>query len=196
MGKIFYIMGKSASGKDRLQTALKEIFGERLRTAVLYTTRPIRSAETEGVSYHFISAQRFEELKAAGKVIESRLYHTVHGPWIYATVDDGQIRPQEASYLIAGTLESYTATRDYFGAETVVPLYIEVEDGRRLQRALLRERSQEHPKYAEMCRRFLSDSEDFSEDNIPAAGIGKRYENNDFDECLAELAAVIRKGLQ
>ena len=57
------------------------------------------------------------------------------------------------------------------------PIYIEVDDGERLQRALDRERSQDTPQYAEMCRRFLADSADFSEENVARAGIRKRFYN-------------------
>ena len=46
-----------------------------------------------------------------------------------------------------GTLESYRKTRDYFGCGKLVPLYVEVEDGERLSRALERERQQNNPKY-------------------------------------------------
>lgn len=55
-----------------------------------------------------------------------------------------------------GTLESYYGMREYFGEEQLIPIYIEVEDGLRLERALCRERQQKEPKYAEMCRRFLA----------------------------------------
>lgn len=51
--------------------------------------------------------------------------------------------------------------KEYYGEETVCPIYIQVEDGERLQRALIREKQQENPRYAEMCRRFLADQEDF-----------------------------------
>ena len=47
-----------------------------------------------------------------------------------------------------GTLEVYNQMKRYFGEEQVVPLYIEVEDGLRLERALARERMQE---CAELC---------------------------------------------
>ena len=86
-----------------------------------------------------------------------------------------------------GTLESYSALRNYFGKNTLVPIYIEVEDGERLSRALAREKNQEHPRYAEMCRRYLADEKDFAEDNLKQAGITKRFENKDLSECLAEI---------
>lgn len=83
-----------------------------------------------------------------------------------------------------GTLESYEKLKTYFGNEKVVPLYIEVEDGERLTRALAREKTQKEPKYAEMCRRFLADSKDFSEENLAHAGITERYENTDLEDIL------------
>lgn len=195
MGKIFYIIGRSASGKDRLLKNMQERFGERLKPVVMYTTRPIRSEETEGVAYHFISAEEFDKWQKAGKVIESRLYHTVHGPWIYATLDDGQIDLQKHSYLIVGTLESYAMTRDYFGEASVVPLYVHVEEGTLLLRALTREMTQENPKYAEMCRRFLADAEDFSPEKLAALKLPRVYENDDFDRCAEEIAETIKAGL-
>ena len=73
----------------------------------------------------------------------------------------------------------------------MIPLYVEVEDGLRLSRALERERQQAAPKYAEMCRRFLADSEDFSEKNLQDAGITKRFQNLDFQKCVSEICAYI-----
>ena len=77
----------------------------------------------------------------------------------------------------------------------MVPLYIEVEDGERLQRALDRERAQEEPRYAELCRRFLADSEDFSEEKIQEAGIQKRFYNRDLKECIKEINSYIQASL-
>ena len=132
-----------------------------------------------------------EEFEAAGKIIELRAYHTVYGIWKYFTADDGQICLTESDYLMIGTLEAYEQIRDYFGAEKVCPVYVEVDDGLRLQRALDRERAQDQPKYAEMCRRFLADEEDFSEENLEKAGITKRFYNTDLDQVTQEIASYI-----
>ena len=75
----------------------------------------------------------------------------------------------------------------------MIPLYIDLDDGLRLERALGRERQQKIPKYKEMCRRCLADAEDFSEENLQAAGITKRYTNEDLNTCLEELAAMIQQ---
>ena len=84
--------------------------------------------------------------------------------------------------------------REYYGASNLVPLYIEVEDGERLLRALKREQAQEVPRYAELCRRFLADTEDFSEEKLKALEINRRFVNDDRIECLEELIREIRDG--
>lgn len=153
MSKIFYFMGKSASGKDTIFKQIKERMPN-LKTIVIYTTRPIREGEQEGVEYYFVDEKRLAELEAQGKVIELRAYNTVHGVWKYFTVDDGQFDGDE-NYIAIGTLESYAKMLAYMGTDSLVPIYIDVDDGVRLLRAVERERKQKEPKYEELCRRFL-----------------------------------------
>ena len=195
MGRIFYLMGKSSTGKDSFYKQLisDETLG--LKKIVMYTTRPIRAQERNGEEYYFVNDEKLVRLEAEGKVIERRSYNTIHGVWHYFTVCDEQIDLKENDYIVIGTLESYIACKKYFGEDVLVPMYIEVDDGVRLQRALDRERSQDKPKYKEMCRRYLADSDDFSEENIEAAGIDKRFENDDFAECLEEMTEYIKKFL-
>lgn len=193
MGKIFYLMGKSASGKDTIYKKVKEVLPE-LKPIVIYTTRPIREGEKDGREYFFVNEERLDTLQKSGKVIELRAYDTVHGIWKYFTADDGQFDGED-HYLAIGTLESYVKLRDYFGAERLVPLYVEVEDGLRLERALARERTQAKPKYEEMCRRFLADAADFSEDNLNKAVITHRFYNTEVDKCVNEIVLGIRAKL-
>ncbi len=139
-------MGKSASGKD---TIYRRLIGEKefdFRTLVPYTTRPMRSGEENGKDYFFTDEAGLLKLQQEKKVIELRTYQTVLGPWHYFTVDDGQVDLAQYDYLMVGTLESYRALRDYYSAEKVVPIYVAVDDGLRLQRALDRERAQDEPK--------------------------------------------------
>ena len=190
MGKIVYLCGKSSSGKD---TVFKKLMkkGLGLQPIVPYTTRPIRAGEENGVQYFFTDEEGFQGLVAQGKVIEDRAYHTMHGLWRYFTVDDGQILLGERSSIMIGTLEGYMKMKAYFGEAQLLPIMIELDDGIRLQRALDRERKEEHPKYKEMCRRFLADCEDFSEEKIQEAGICRRFYNEDLEQCLAEIMAYI-----
>ena len=191
MGKIFYIMGKSSSGKDTIYKKLSERMPE-LQRIVPYTTRPIRDGEQEGVEYHFVGEDRLREMQEAGRVIEVRAYNTKCGVWTYFTADDGQIDLEKKDYLVIGTLESFQALKKYFGEEKIVPIYIEVDDGVRPSRALEREQREKEPRYEEMCRRFLADSADFSEENLRRAGIWKRFVNMELERCLEEIGAYIK----
>lgn len=195
MGKIFCLMGKSACGKDTIYKRLLENASLPLKTLVPYTTRPIRDGETHGVEYYFLTEQEQKELERQGKIIELRSYHTIHGIWKYFTVNDHQINLEKYHYLIIGTLESYLKLKQYFGNDVLIPLYIDLEPGERLQRALDRERMQSEPKYAEMCRRFLADEEDFSLNNLKQAGIDKFYVNDSLDCCTKELISCIQENI-
>lgn len=190
MGKIYYVMGKSSSGKDTIYKELLKRHPE-FHTIVPYTTRPIREGEHDGVEYYFVDEKRLKEMRQAGQVIEVRSYNTKCGIWTYFTADDGQIDLEQYDYLVIGTLVSYEAMKRYFGKNVLVPIYIEVEDGERLCRALEREKKRQVPRYAEMCRRFLADEKDFAEDNLQRAEITYRFENADLSDCLTKIENYI-----
>ncbi len=192
MGKIFILIGKSASGKDAIYRRLLEDEEMNLKPYVGFTTRPIRSGEMDGREYFFTDMQELKRFEAAGRLIEKRIYHTVYGDWCYFTVDSDKTNLESNDYLYICTLESYIPVRDYYGEERVVPIFIQVDDGERLQRALDRERSQAEPKYAEMCRRFLADEADFAEDKIKEARISRRFINDNLDDCVREICSYIK----
>ncbi len=192
MGKIFCICGKSSSGKD---TVYKRLLADNelgLNQLVTYTTRPIREGEVNGREYFFIDEAEALRLHEEGRIVESRAYNTVFGIWKYMTVDDGDMDLANKSYVVIGTLESYVQIRNYFGKENVIPVMIEVDDGERLERALKRERLQPNPKYDEMCRRFLADSADFSEEKIKSAGIEEVFVNDDLEECIGKVKKYVK----
>ncbi len=193
MGKIFILIGKSASGKDAIYRRLLENDELNLKPYVGFTTRPIRSGEKDGREYFFTDMQELKKFEAAGKLIEKRIYHTVYGDWCYFTVDSDKTDLRGNDYLYICTLESYIPVRDYYGEERVVPIFIQVDDGVRLQRALDREKSQAEPKYAEMCRRFLADEVDFAQDKIAEAGIVRRFNNDNLEDCIQEICDYIKE---
>lgn len=192
--KIIYIMGKSSTGKDTIFKKLKEKIN--VKPYVMYTTRPKRTGEINGVDYNYLSDAEMNGYLTlqSNMLIESRTYDTVYGKWTYATILDNQFNPNK-DLLMTGTLESYIHIKEFFeGNEAVelIPIYIEVEDGLRLERALKREREQKEPKYVEMCRRFIADSIDFSEDNIESIGIKKRFQNIILDDCVNEISEYVK----
>ncbi len=192
--KIIYIIGKSSVGKDTIYQILKKKMN--LKTYVMYTTRPIRTGEKNGIDYYYLKQEEMEKYinEIDSKVMEYRTYNTVYGPWTYATIVDKQFE-SDNDLLMEGTLESYNAVRMYFENDkkiNVIPIYIEVDDGIRLERALKREKEQENPKYEELCRRFLADSQDFSEEKIEESGIEKRFQNINLDDCVKEIIEYIK----
>ena len=215
MGKIFVIMGKTSSGKD---TVFKRVLDNLTlnqgvsapKTVVTYTTRPIRPGETNGVEYFFATEEELQRLREQGKVIEERCFHTVHGPWYYFTVNDGQIDLENHSYMMINTLAGFEMIRSYYkkagtalyGAEKkeqtaksdiVVPIYIEADAKDRLIRYINRESLQKNPNYKEVCRRFLADEEDFAEEELTRLGITNRYFNQDLEECCREIEEEIKE---
>ena len=185
MGKIFCLLGKSSSGKDTIFKHLVEDKNLNLKPVISYTTRPIRFNENHGNQYYFIDEKELEKYNLAGSIIEKREYKTINGTWSYCTVDDGQIDlSQHSSYLLIVTLEAYKNLQKYYGNDQIVPIYITVDDGIRLGRALKREQKQVKPNYDELCRRFLADSADFHITKLQDCGIKKQYPNEKFHECI------------
>ena len=187
-------MGKSSAGKDTIYKILKEKID--VKPYVLYTTRPMRTGEKEGIDYNYLTNEEMEKYlqEESSKIIESRTYNTVYGPWTYATILDNQFL-LEKDLLMTGTLESYNEVIKYFKDKKnikIIPIYIEVEDGIRLERALKREKEQKEPKYVELCRRFIADSKDFSEENINKSGIKKRFQNNNINDCVNEIIEYMK----
>ena len=192
MGKLICLMGKSSSGKDtiykRLRTELPELL-----PVVLYTTRPMREGAQAGVEYYFVSEEEYQSIHKSGRIMEERAYQTVYGVWRYFTVWDEEKNLNESSYIMIGTPEAFEKIVEYLGREQVVPVFIDLDDGVRLQRALDREKAQDHPRYLEMCRRFLADAEDFSREKTEALGIEKVFYNDHLEQCLEEIKEYIRQ---
>lgn len=197
MGKIYVIMGKSSSGKDTIFKLLLEqmgkLWGENRtpRTVVIYTTRPMRPGEQNGTEYFFSTEEELQKFREEGRIIEERRFDTVHGPWYYFTVNDGQINLAEHDYLMINTLAGYEMIRDYYkeenGEENVIPIYIEADAKERLLRYINRESMQQKPNYSEVCRRFLADEEDFAEEKLTKLGINHRYFNEDLERCCQKI---------
>jgi guanylate kinase len=155
----------------------------------------MRVGETNGDAYHFVTEEEFHALLEQGRVIEHRSYNTIHGLWRYFTVEDEQLDLTEHSYLLIGTLEAYVSIVKHLGMDKVIPIMVTLDDGLRLERALSREREQEHPKYEEMCRRFLADSADYAQDKIDEAGITKMFENQSSEITAEEISSYIQEQL-
>jgi len=74
-GCLFVISAPSGSGKTTLVQKLIASFSD-LRFSVSYTTRPPRGAERDGVDYHFVTRDEFQEKIRKGEFLE---WAEVHG---------------------------------------------------------------------------------------------------------------------
>lgn len=192
MGKIVLFMGKSSSGKD---TIIHKIIKENkydLKNIVMHTTRPPRAEEIDGREYHFSTKEEMLKLKAQKMIVESREYETRYGLWYYFTVCSS-INLNINNYIASNTLVGFEQYLNYYGKDNIISILIELDDGIRLQRALNREKKEKNPKYDELCRRFLSDSEDFSLENIQKYPIDYIISNGqNLDNTMEEVNKILK----
>ena len=195
MGYLYVLMGKSATGKDSIYKKLLENDELNLKEVVLYTTRPMRKKETDGVEYHFVTEDRLKELRSNGKVIEERCFNTIAGPWYYFTVNDGKMDLTTGDYICINTLAGFNQIKKYLGNDRVKPVYIEVSDIELIKRAVKREEKQTNPNVTELCRRFLADNADFSEENLRLSEIDvkSRFNNDELEVCVDKITAYIKE---
>lgn len=188
--KIFCIMGKSASGKDTIYNLIKNSFTN-LSPVITYTTRPMRDGEIQDETYHFISMEEMNILEENGELIERRDYDTVNGLWSYAT--GVKCFKNDNNYILITTPAAYRKMKEKLENIELIPIYIEVDDDLRLIRSIERERKNKRKNYEEICRRFLADSEDFSEEILKELEINNYFNNN--EKCLKDVEEFIKSKL-
>ena len=92
--QLVIISGPSGVGKDTIIAALRDRQrAQDYHYVVTCTTRARRPGETDGLSYHFLTRDEFENMRAAGEFLEA---NEVHGQWY------GTPRRQVRDALAAG----------------------------------------------------------------------------------------------
>lgn len=188
MNRIFCLVGKSCSGKDTLFARIPERCPE-LTPVIPHTTRPRRTGEVDGQNYRFVTREQLRQYESRGDVLERRDYHTNQGLWTYFTLRFDL----NADRLLITTLAGAHALMEAYGEEAVRVVYLDVDDRTRLLRCLEREQRQEHPDYTELCRRFLADQADFSQEalsrlpNLRSINTGAGLE-----DCLSQFETLYR----
>ncbi len=74
-GRVMVLSGPSAVGKSTVVRCLRERIPD-LHFSVSATTRPPRPGEVDGVDYHFVTAERFQQLIEQGALLE---WAEIHG---------------------------------------------------------------------------------------------------------------------
>lgn len=192
---IFFVFGKSGAGKDFI---VKQITNQwKVKRIPQYTTRPMRPGEINGTSYFFVDNDTFRELFAQNKIVDTRRYDTKHGTWYYGTaLPDGCDKNADA-YIMIGTIPSLETFRKIYG-DRIVPMYITADSTVRMDRAIERETDAKRSNIdlSEICRRYLSDEEDYSEKNLEALHLKPEniIWNNDFYSSAAGVRSLLWKG--
>jgi len=196
VGTLFCLLGKSGVGKDTLFSNILNdpVLGNALSPVVPYTTRPKREDETCGVHYHFVTESYMDELERRGKIIEKRQYNTVHGIWHYFTADFKL--PLQRDYIIITTPHGSKKLAAKIGAQSMVIIQLQADDKTRLERAVLRENEQSKPNYAEVCRRYLADEQDFADTDFSGFTVFEVDAGQDPEDILSAVKKIFdRLGL-
>lgn len=175
MKYIYVIIGKSGVGKDSICSLLLNDPELDLHPIVLHTTRQQRVGEVNGVNYNFVSEEEMRVLIENQLMIEHREYDTTKGKLVYGTsstaIKDGY------SYVTINTLDGLRRLREFYSNRAdvvIVPIYIEVDDYTRITRSIERTNKENVPDFAECCRRYLADEEDFNK-AIVEREVGRHY---------------------
>ena len=188
MGYIYCLVGKSGNGKDTVMEQILSDNNLKIEKIVPYTTRPKRENEIEGVNYHYVDIPKMEQMEKEGLIIERRSYDTVHGVWNYFTADKDIDRQRD--YIIITTQEALERFVEKFGQDNIYVIYLLLDDKVRLERCIAREAMQENPNYKEVCRRFLTDEEDFDEETL------KKFKNYMFVDTISTSDACVKIKLE
>ncbi|MBC9957505.1 guanylate kinase [Yimella sp. cx-51] len=81
MSSLFVLAGPTAVGKGTVAAFIRDHY-PRVWLSVSATTRTPRPGEVDGVHYHFVSQQEFDQMAADGDLLE---YAVVHGRASYGT---------------------------------------------------------------------------------------------------------------
>ena len=149
--KIIALFGKSGAGKDTLQKYLIQKITNS-KGIISCTTRPKRDYEKNNIDYHFLTLEEFLYDVQQGCILE----YTEFRGWLYGT----QLSSLDRNKINIGVF-NLNGMKSLLEDQRldILPIYINVPPKIRLERNLKRENN---PDCKEICRRFLSDEEDFN----------------------------------
>ena len=135
------LFGESGSGKDTGVNYLTHNYP--YHKIILTTSRPIRENETPDIDYHYNTTEEIMVFKI------KRLSEAENSEILENQINIGAFSIQSIIDIMEDADETIT----------VIPIYIKTNGKDRLLRVLCRE---ENPNCREICRRFYTDTDDFS----------------------------------
>ena len=156
------ITGPMASGKTTLAKALEKEKG--YKRIVTYTTRPIREGEVDGVDYHFITEEDFQQRVKSNFFAEWTSYDASFGHCCYGSALDDYIYKEGKSVVVLNPIGVMSVVnrfddmgRNLLKSDRPFVLWLDLPQEVTMLRALKRGDSVE-----EVYRRHKTDAIDFS----------------------------------
>ena len=184
MNTIYFVMGKSSSGKDSISNELIRYSG--MKYLMPCTTRPMRRGESEGNPYHFIKESQVED-----EMIAKAVYHREDGSYYFVFMK--QLLEIDSDYLAVASPEQITELFKTYGKDfKLVVIEIITDEENRIIHAIEREEATDK-NYKEVCRRIRTDRQDFTMDNSDYEMIMKNADDlfklyNDYEMKPDEIA--------
>lgn len=169
--KLFLLVGKSASGKDTFMNMLLSDFKE-IKPLVSHTTRPMRTGEKDGETYHFVDDATFEEMLDNGEFLETTSYTIESENKIYKYgLSKKEVMDTPYAMTIVNPYGLNNLLANKFIKDNIVSILITRNDKDRILAYINRD---ENVNIKEMIDRYKRDEEDF--ENVMTDYI---LENND-----------------
>lgn len=161
---LILIMGKSGAGKNYIY---RSIMSSNLKTLLspwlMYTTRPIRRGEIDGIDMHFCKESFLDYLEKDYQLIEKRKIAKVDGTYYYATRKIDPILAQNNDYLLPEiTPECYFPIVNYYKLYNVKTLAIVLETSETINEKRMMERDDGN-SIEEINRRIAYDKKIYNE---------------------------------
>lgn len=181
---IIALFGPAGSGKDFIQDRSAEVLD--LHKIVSCTTRPPREGEKHGIAYHFLDLYDFARKVDKKEMLETTCFRN----WYYGTSIDAlsEDKINIGVFNVQGIKNLLQDSR-----LLVFPVFIQCADKIRLERQLDREKN---PDCIEICRRFLTDKEDFKEIDFNYTSIRNEGRVDEVDKMMKTLVKTVKSCYQ
>lgn len=176
------ILGKTCSGKTTIVDELLKNHG--FSKIITYTTRPMRTGETNHKDYHFISNKEFMDKIREDFFAEWKTYTTKQGIWHYGVSLQDIINSSDKSIVII-TPEGFRDLRERFNFNCF-SIYINCSNNIIIDRLIKRGDNND-----EAARRLKADNKDFKHVEKDVDRIV--YNNGDINETIKEIVRLINE---
>ena len=185
---VIVLTGKSCSGKDSVRERLEE-WG--YNNIVSYTSRPARINETNGIDYHFVERDTFEQMINNNEMIEYRAYNTLFlnkpDTWYYGLRKD--TLDLNKKYVVILDLEGTENFIKYYGKKNCFVVYMCCTKSERERRAIERGSFDK----TEWNRRLVADEKDFKSKKLKKLTDFTVVNMSDNIEDIPRIAQILNK---